>query len=80
RKSGALVLVHCENEDVIRFLIARHEDNSEFAPRYHASSRPAAAEREATHRALSLAEVVDTPIVIVHVSNRQAMEEIQRAR
>lgn len=80
RKSGALVLVHCENEDVIRFLMTRHENNGELAPRYHASSRPAAAEREATHRALSLAEVVDTPIVIVHVSNRQAMEEIQRAR
>ncbi|RFZ81884.1 dihydropyrimidinase [Shinella sp. WSJ-2] len=80
RTSGALVMVHCENEDAIRFLIGRHEANGEFAAKYHATSRPVAAEREATHRALSLAEIVDTPIVIVHVSNRQAMEEIQRAR
>lgn len=80
RRSGALVMVHCENEDAIRYLIGRHEEKGEFAPKFHALSRPVAAEREATHRALSLAEVVDTPIVIVHVSNRQAMEEIQRAR
>jgi dihydropyrimidinase len=37
-------------------------------------------EREATHRAISLAELVDTDIMIVHVSNRQAMEEIRRAQ
>lgn len=80
RESGALVMVHCENEDAIRFLINRHEARGETEPKFHATSRPAAAEREATHRALSLAEIVDTPIVIVHVSNRQAMEEIQRAR
>lgn len=80
RQSGALVMVHCENEDVIRFLIARHENDGELTPKYHATSRPVTAEREATHRALSLAEIVDTPIVIVHVSNRQAMEELQRAR
>jgi len=80
RQSGALVMVHCENEDAIRYLIGKHERNGELAPKFHALSRPAAAEREATHRALSLAEIVGTPIVIVHVSNRQAMEEIERAR
>lgn len=80
RRSGALVMVHCENEDAIRYLIGRHEDEAKFAPKFHASTRPIAAEREATHRALSLAEIVDVPIVIVHVSNREAMEEIRRAR
>lgn len=80
RGCGALVMVHCENEDAIRYLIGRHEAAGETAPKFHASSRPVAAEREATHRALSLAEIVDVPIVIVHVSNREAMEEIERAR
>lgn len=80
RRTGALVMVHCENEDAIRYLIGRHEDEGKFAPKYHATTRPVAAEREATHRALSLAEIVDVPIVIVHVSNREAMEEIRRAR
>lgn len=80
RSSGALVMVHCENEDAIRFLIGKHEAAGTIAPSAHASTRPIAAEREATHRALSLAEIVDVPIVIVHVSNREAMEEIDRAR
>ncbi|THV24189.1 dihydropyrimidinase [Peteryoungia ipomoeae] len=80
RRTGALVMVHCENEDVIRYLIGRHEEEGKFSPKYHATTRPMAAEREATHRALSLAEIVDVPIVIVHVSNREAMEEIRRAR
>lgn len=80
RRTGALVMVHCENEDAIRYLIGRHEEEGKFEPKYHATTRPVAAEREATHRALSLAEIVDVPIVIVHVSNREAMEEIRRAR
>jgi dihydropyrimidinase len=37
-------------------------------------------EREATHRAISLAELVDVPVMIVHVSNRESMEEIRRAQ
>jgi dihydropyrimidinase len=58
RRTGALVMVHCENEDAIRYLIGRHEEEGKFAPKFHALSRPVAAEREATHRALSLAEIV----------------------
>jgi dihydropyrimidinase len=37
-------------------------------------------EREATHRAISLAELVDVPIVVVHVSNGEAMEQIRWAQ
>ncbi|WP_182085269.1 dihydropyrimidinase [Aureimonas sp. ME7] len=80
RRTGALVMVHCENEDAIRYLIGRHEASGDVAPRAHATTRPVAVEREATHRALSLAEVVDVPVVIVHVSNGAAMEEIRSAR
>lgn len=80
RRTGALVMVHCENEDAIQYLIGRHESEGLLAPKYHATTRPVAVEREATHRAISLAEVVDVPVVIVHVSNRASMEEIARAR
>ncbi|WP_224007493.1 dihydropyrimidinase [Aureimonas sp. SA4125] len=80
RRTGALVMVHCENEDAIRYLIGRHEAEGEVRPRAHATTRPVAAEREATHRAMSLAEIVDVPVVIVHVSNGAAIEEIRRAR
>ncbi|WP_337269909.1 dihydropyrimidinase [Oryzifoliimicrobium ureilyticus] len=80
RSTGATVMVHCENEDAIRFLIDKHERHGDVTPRAHASTRPVAVEREATHRALSLAEIADVPIVIVHVSNGEAIKEIMRAR
>ena len=76
----ALVMVHAEGYDTIRFLSERLERQGMTAPYFHGASRPIAVEREATHRAISLAEIVETPIMIVHVSNRQAMEEIRRAQ
>lgn len=80
RDTGATVQIHAENYDAIRFLTDRLEQSGKTAPYYHAISRPAAVEREATHRAISLAELIDVPIVIVHVSNRGAMDEIRRAQ
>ncbi len=80
RETGALVMVHAENYDAIRFLTDRLERAGQTAPRYHATSRPIPVEREATHRAISLAELIDVPIMVVHVSNGEAMEEIRRAQ
>ena len=80
RRTGALVMVHAENFDAIRFLVDKLEREGHVAPYYHAVSRPIPVEREATHRAISLAEIVDVPIMIVHVSNGEAMEEIRRAQ
>jgi dihydropyrimidinase len=80
RETGALVMVHAENYDAIRFLTDRLERAGKTAPQYHAASRPIPVEREATHRAISLAQLVDVPIMIVHVSNGEAMEEIRHAQ
>jgi dihydropyrimidinase len=80
RETGALVMVHAENYDAIRFLTDRLERAGKTAPRFHATSRPIPVEREATHRAISLSELVDVPVMIVHVSNGEAMEEIRRAQ
>jgi dihydropyrimidinase len=80
RETGALVMVHAENYDAIRFLTDKLEQAGKTGTKYHGASRPIAVEREATHRAISLAELIDVPIMIVHVSNREAMDEIVRAR
>jgi dihydropyrimidinase len=80
RETGALVMVHAENDDAIRFLTDRLERAGKTAPHFHATSRPIPVEREATHRAISLAELIDVPVMIVHVSNGEAMEEIRRAQ
>jgi dihydropyrimidinase len=80
RETGAFVMVHAENYDAIRFLTERLERAGNTAPRFHATSRPTPVEREATHRAISLAQLVDVPIMIVHVSNGESMEQIRWAQ
>ncbi|MEM7774684.1 MAG: dihydropyrimidinase [Pseudomonadota bacterium] len=80
RETGALVMVHAENYDAIRFLTEQLEAAGNIQPQYHATSRPIPVEREATHRAISLAELIGVPIMIVHVSNADAIEQIQWAR
>jgi dihydropyrimidinase len=80
RDCGALVMVHCEGYDAIRFMTERLERAGKTAPYYHAVSRPESVEREATHRAISHAELTDVPIMIVHVSGREAMEQIRWAQ
>ena len=49
-------------------------------PASHAVSRPKLVEREATYRAIALAELVDQPIHIFHVSCGEVAEEIARAQ
>ncbi len=80
RKGGAVVMVHAEGIDAIRFLNEELEAAGKTAPRYHATSRPIPVEREATNRALSLAELTNAEVMVVHVSNAGAIEEIERAR
>lgn len=80
RETRALVMVHAENDDIIRYLTADCEQAGRTAPKHHATSRPVIAEREATYRAIALAELSGVPLMVVHVSNRGAMEEIQRAQ
>jgi dihydropyrimidinase len=80
REHHALAMIHAENADCIEWLTRRLEAAGRTAPRFHAASRPMLVEREATHRAISLAELVDVPILIVHVSGREAVEQIRWAR
>jgi dihydropyrimidinase len=80
RQQGAMAMIHAENADCIEWLTKRLEAAGRTAPRFHAHARPMLVEREATHRAIALAELVDVPILIVHVSGREAVEQIRWAR
>ena len=80
RRAGALVTVHCENYEAIRWRTAALLADGRTAPKYHAWSRPSVVEREATHRAIALAELVDQPIQVFHVSGPEAAAEIARAQ
>ena len=80
KKCGALVCVHAENGDVIDVLVKEHLAAGKTAPKYHLTTRPSAAESEATRRAIMLAEIAEAPIYIVHVSCTRALDEIRAAR
>ena len=80
REHGAMAMVHAENADCIEWLTRRLEAAGRTSPRFHAHARPMLVEREATHRAIALSELVDVPILIVHVSGREAVDQIRWAR
>ncbi len=80
KRHGCLVTVHCENYAAINWRIEALLAAGMTAPKYHAWARPPVVEREATHRAIALAEVVDQPIQIFHVSCVEAADEIARAQ
>ncbi len=80
RRDGAMAMIHAENTDCIAWLTEKLEQAGQTAPHFHAASRPAVVEREATHRAISLAELVDVPVLIVHVSGQEAIEQIRWAQ
>jgi len=80
RRARALVTVHCENYQAINWRTAALLADGRTEPKYHAWSRPSMLEREATHRAIALAEMVDQPIQVFHVSCPEVAEEIARAK
>src|SRR6058998_548960 len=79
-KNGGTICMHAENGDVIDVLVQRALAAGKTAPKYHALTRPARAEAEATHRAIALAEIADVPVYIVHLSAAEALEMVTEAR
>ncbi len=80
RRAGALVTVHCENYDAINWRTEALLAAGLTSAKYHAWSRPKVIEREATYRAIALAEMVDQPIQIFHVSCAEVAAEIAAAQ
>jgi dihydropyrimidinase len=78
--NGGSICMHAENGGVIDVLVQRALAEGKTAPKYHALTRPARAEAEATHRAIALAEMADVPIYIVHLSAAEALEMVTEAR
>ncbi|HET6945947.1 MAG TPA: dihydropyrimidinase [Gaiellaceae bacterium] len=79
-KTGALVMVHAENGDVIDVLVRQALEAGNTEPLYHALTRPPEAEGEATNRAIQLAHLAGAPLYVVHVTCKEAVEPIARAR
>lgn len=77
---GALTMVHAENAGMISWMTERLLEHGLIAPKYHALSHPALAEEEAIQRAISMAKLVDAPLLIVHVSTPEGARLVQDAR
>ncbi len=80
RRDGALVMVHAENHGIISWLAGKMVKQGNVAPRYHAICHTRGSEAEAINRIIALAEVVDCPILIVHVSTPEGIETIRQAQ
>ncbi|GHA95577.1 MULTISPECIES: dihydropyrimidinase [Streptomyces] len=78
--NGGLIMMHAENGIAIDVLVEQALARGETDPRYHGEVRKALLEAEATHRAIRLAQVAGAPLYIVHVSAREAVAELTRAR
>jgi dihydropyrimidinase len=79
-KSGALVMVHAENGDVVDILVREALEAGNTDPLYHALTRPPEAEGEATNRAIQLARLAGAPLYVVHVTCKEAVDPIAAAR
>ncbi len=80
RDNGAMTMIHAENDDCITMLTKLLLESGKIKPKYHAVSRPIIMEDEATYSAISMSELIDVPILIVHVSSERAMIQIQKAQ
>jgi len=78
--NGAMVCVHAENGPVIQALIEEALSQGRTGPKYHMLTRPSLMEGEATHRAIRISELAQTPLYIVHLSAQEALESVAEAR
>ncbi len=81
KRRGGICGFHCENAGVIDAKIAELKAAGHGAEvSSHPLARPDYLEAEAVSRVLRIAQAVDTPVVIVHTTNRAALAEIEAAR
>jgi dihydropyrimidinase len=77
---GAIPTVHAENGELVYQLQQDLLKKGLTGPSSHPLSRPPAVEAEAANRAIAIANVLNTPVYIVHVSCEESLEAITRAR
>ncbi|MDP6705771.1 MAG: dihydropyrimidinase [Alphaproteobacteria bacterium] len=80
RRHGAMVMIHAENADCITWLTEKLLESGRTAPKFKGVAHQPAVEREATHRAITLAEIADVEVLIVHVASGEAAEMIRWAQ
>jgi len=80
RALGGICGVHCESAGVIDGMIAERKNAGDLSPASHPLTRPPYLEAEAVSRLLRIAQAADCPVVIVHLTNHEALKEVEHAR
>ena len=78
--TGLLTMMHAENGPVIDVLAAQLAEAGKTDPYFHGIARAWQMEEEATHRAIMIAQLTGAPLYVVHVSAKQAVEQLAAAR
>ena len=77
---GGMLEVHCEDPVLIDAAVEAALQRGNTSARYHATSRPPAAEAVATHRTMAFAEAAGAPVYVVHLSSEAALREVRVAQ
>lgn len=79
-ENGGFIMLHCENGHAIDALVKESLARGDSDPIFHARTRPALAEDEATRRGIALAEMAGVPLYIVHMSSAGSARAMAEAR
>lgn len=78
KELGLMVSVHSEDDKIITEKTASYK--GEWKPSAHSDIRPAEAEKEAIKYVASIAQELDMPVYIVHLSSKEGLEEARDMR
>ena len=79
-QNGGLILMHAENGVAIDVIANANAEAGLTDPLYHGISRYPVFEGECVNRVIRFAEAAEVPVYIVHLSSRDALEEVVRGR
>ena len=79
-KNGGLIMMHAENGLAIDIVANQTAESGKTDPYFHGVARYPIFEGEATNRVIRLAEAAGVPVYIVHLSSRDALNEVRSAR
>jgi len=79
-ETGMMTMMHAENGPVIDVMVQQLLAQRKTDPYFHGVARAWQMEEEATHRAIMIAHLTGAPLYVVHVSAKQAVEQLAAAR
>jgi allantoinase len=78
KETGKRLVVHCESDSMLEAGLARIRDEERTDPQAHMDSRPTVVEAVAVANLLTLAEDLETPVHVAHLSSAHALRVIRR--